>query len=72
MSNKANNLKFQKHAALQNNDKAFRQKAQKVEKLYPIGYTSGLGSDNYYFNEGRAYDSYKEAINDVAKRKDIK
>ena len=56
MSNKANNLKFQKHAALQNNDKAFRQKAQKVEKLFPIGYTSWLGIDIYYLNEGRDYD----------------
>lgn len=72
MSNKNNNLGHQKHQTIKNSDDSFREKASKVEKASPIGYTSGMGSENYYSNEGRAYDSYKEAVNDVADRKGIK
>lgn len=72
MSNKNNNLGHQKHLTIKNSDDSFRSKAEKVEKTSPIGYTSGMGNENYYSNEGRAYDSYKEAVNDVAERKGIK
>lgn len=72
MSNKNNNLKYQKEVTIKNSDNSFKEKAEKVEKISPIGYSSGMGSDNYYSNGGRAYDSYKEAVEDVAKRNNIK
>lgn len=72
MGNKNNNLKHVKHVTLKNSDESFKALAKKVEETSPIGYTSGMGKDNYYSNEGRAYgNSYKEAVNEVAKRKGI-
>lgn len=74
MSNKNNNLGHQKHVTLKNSDDSFRVKAEKVEKVTPIGWTSGMGSENYYTNNqnGRAYDTYTEAVNDIAEQKGIK
>ncbi len=72
MSNKNNDLRHQKHLTLKNSDESFKSKAAKVEKTSPIGWTSGMGNENYYSNEGRAYNSYKQAVNDVAERKGIK
>lgn len=68
MANKNNNLKYQKELTLKNASKEFIELAKKVEKLSPIGWTSGLGQDNYYKSNGLAYDSYTEAVNDLAKR----
>lgn len=72
MSNKNNNLNYQKQQTIKNSDDSFKAMAEKVEKVSPIGTTSGMGSDNYYHNEGKAYNSYKEAVKDVAERNNIK
>ena len=68
MANKANDLKHQKFMTLKNSDEEFNSKASKVEKLSPIGYTSGMGNENYYCNGGEAYNSYTEAVNEVSKK----
>ena len=68
MANKANSLKHQKFMTLKNSDDDFRSKAKKVEDISPIGYTSGMGNENYYLNGGVAYNSYTEAVNEVAKK----
>lgn len=74
MGNKNNNLRHQKYLTLKNSDESFKKLADKVEKITPIGWTSGMGSDNYYTNgqNGRAYDTYKEAVIDIANQKGIK
>lgn len=71
MANKNNDLKYKKRLTLENSDDAFKEIAEKVERISPIGWTSGLGNENYYFAEGLAYDSYKEAVNDIAERNGI-
>ena len=69
MSNKNNNLEYQKRETLKNSDSSFKEKAANVEKSTPIGTTSGMGQDNYYFHGGKAYNSYKEAVNDLSSKK---
>lgn len=68
MANKANDLKHQRFITLKNSDEEFNKKASKVEKLSPIGYTSGMGNENYYYNGGEAYSSYTQAVDEVAKK----
>ena len=68
MSNKTNDLRYQKNVTLRNSDNDFREKAQRVESKTPIGSTSGMGNENYYYSEGKAYNSYTEAVNDLDKK----
>lgn len=72
--NKNNDLKYQKKVTLEHSDEAFREKARKVEEKSPIGWTSGMGSENYYSTDtnGLAYYSYTEAVNDIAKKLNVK
>lgn len=70
MSNKNNDLRYQRNQTLRNSGEEFREKASNIEKQSPIGCTSGMGNENYYFNNGVAYNSYEEAVNHVGERLD--
>lgn len=49
-----------------------RENSEKVRDAgFFIGKTYGMGRDNYYFHEGRAYDSHAEAVDDIVKRKNL-
>ena len=60
-----NNLGSAKHYELKNGTKEFREQAKLAEKIMPIRYTSGMGSENYFSVNGSAFDHYEDAVKEV-------
>ena len=63
MSNKNNSMRQDKFDALNHYDDDFRQRAEELEATRNVGYTSGMGQDNYHFCGAAAYSTYEGMVN---------